>query len=103
MVTIPDARIDRTIGGGGEAYELSRINVLAPDARLTTTTEGWPLARCADHPLGNRYCTIGFLIRGAFVEAHVFAEAGAPLDQKQIWEVASAIDAKLRALSAAEP
>lgn len=100
MVTIPDARIDRSLDSGGEAYELSRIRVLNPDAPLTTTTQGWPLARCANHPRGSRYCTIGFLIRGAFVEAHVFAELGEPLDQKQIWDVASAVDAKLRALSA---
>jgi hypothetical protein len=45
---------------------------------------------------------VGFLIRGSFVEFQVFAEQGAPLDQKQIWDVASAMDAKLRALSGAK-
>jgi hypothetical protein len=102
MVTIPNARIDRALGGGGEAYQLSRISVLDRGSPLTTTANGWPLARCATHPLDNRYCTVGFLIRGSFVEFQVFAEQGAPLDQKQIWDVASAMDAKLRALSGAK-
>lgn len=93
-------RIDTNIGGDGEAYQLSRISVLDPKAALSTTANGWPLARCATGPQGHRYCTIGFLIRGAFVETHVFAEDGVALDQKQVWDVASALDAKLRGLSA---
>jgi len=96
-------RIDKNIGGGGEAYQLSRLSVLDPKAALSTTTNGWPLARCATRLQGQRYCTIGFLIRGAFVETHVFAEDGVALDQKQVWDVASALDAKLRGLSPPAP
>jgi hypothetical protein len=100
MVSISPDRIDtKIVNGTGEAYELSRLSVLTPSAPLLTTVNGWPLARCDTGPAGGRYCTIGFLIRGAFVEAHLFAEDGVPLDQKQVWDVASALNAKLRDLS----
>ncbi|MDO9337536.1 MAG: hypothetical protein Q7T61_14140 [Caulobacter sp.] len=42
---------------------------------------------------------IGFLIDGAFIETHIVSEPGIALNQKQVWDVASAMDAKLRALS----
>lgn len=54
MSAVPEARIDTALGGPGEAYELSRLTVLEPDSPLSTTTNQWPMARCADHPLGSR-------------------------------------------------
>lgn len=99
LAAVPDDQIDTALGGPGEAYELSRLGVLDQDAVLSTTANQWPMAKCANHPLGNRYCVIGFLIDGAFIEAHIFSEPGIALDQKQVWDVASALDAKLRALS----
>ena len=100
MVPISPERIDtKILNGTGEAYELSRLSVLSPNAPLLTTINGWPMARCDTGPAGGRYCWIGFLIRGAFVETHVYAEDGVALDQKQVWDVASAVDAKIRDLS----
>jgi hypothetical protein len=100
MTPIPPERIDtKILNGTGEAYELSRLFVIDPKSPLLTTANGWPLARCDTGPSGGRFCTIGFLIKGAFVETHLYAEDGVALDQKQVWDVASALDAKLRDLS----
>jgi hypothetical protein len=99
MIFVPEAQIDKDIGGAGEAYELSRLARLLKQEQLATTELGWPIAACSTHPLGNRYCNIGFLIKGAFIEAHVFAEAGVTLNQAEVWAIASALDAKIRSLS----
>ena len=98
LVVVPDDRIDKFIGGTGEAYELSRIKT--PQSRqMLTTARGWPMVACSTHPLGTRYCTVGFLVKGAFVEAHWFAEDGVALNQAEVWAVASAVDAKIRSLA----
>jgi hypothetical protein len=98
MILVPETQIDKDIRGTGESYELSRVAPIKSE-QLVTTEWGWPIAACSTHPLGNRYCTIGFLIKGAFVEAHVFAETGVALNQAEIWAIASALDSKIRNLS----
>lgn len=101
LLPVPPERIDTVLNGPGEAYELSRLRVLDPNVPLSTTTNEWPMARCASGPQGARYCVIGFVIDGAFIESRIFAEEDVALDQKQVWDVASALDAKLRGLSPA--
>ncbi len=98
LIDIPEGRIDRDIRGSGEAYPLSRLDTLDPEQRLQTTSRGWPVAACSIAPQGHRYCSIGFLIEDAFVEAQWHAEAGVRLDQAEVWAVATALDQKIRAL-----
>jgi hypothetical protein len=98
LLVVPNAQIDKRIGGTGEAYELSRIRT-AESSQLLTTARGWPMVACSTHPLGTRYCTVGFLVKGAFVEAHWFAEDGVALNQAEVWAVASAVNSKLRSLA----
>lgn len=102
MNAVSSNQIDSDLTSDGEAYELSRIWTIS-SKQLLTTDGNWPIAACDTHPLGTRYCTVGFLIRGAFVEAQWFAESGVTLDQAEVWNVATAVDAKLRALSVEMP
>ena len=99
LLAVPPSQIDTVLTGSGEAYELSRLRVLDSNTPLSTTANHWPMARCGTGLQGTRHCTIGFVIDGAFIESHVFAEEGVALDQRQVWDVASALDAKLRGLS----
>lgn len=98
LLAVPDAQIDKRLGGTGEAYQLSRIRT-SQSNQMLTTARGWPIAACSTHPLGTRYCTVGFLVKGAFIEAHWFAEDGVALNQAEVWAVASAVDSKLRSLA----
>ena len=84
-----------------EWYELSRLDGLG-DKGFQTTDQGWPLAVCRMYP-GQKgaVCDIGFLLDGAYVEAHAFTSFGSTVDlpnQAQVWELATELDQKLRAL-----
>jgi hypothetical protein len=103
MLVVPDEEVDTNILGNGEAYELSRISTLGPKQRLTTS-RGWPIAACDSNPNSSKqYCVIGFLIKGAFVEVSFLVERRVKLDQRVLWDIASAIDAKLRGISIDAP
>jgi hypothetical protein len=81
----------------GVVDELSRLE--GPDRyALSTTDEGWPIARC-DPGIGGKggTCIAGFLVGQAFIELRWYDPAGVP-DQARLWELASAADAKLRTM-----
>lgn len=80
-----------------EAYFIGRTSNLG-GSQLLTTTVGWPIAACSARFTRSRHCMIGFLINGAAIEARFFAEEGAELNQREVWQVASEVDAKLRSL-----
>jgi hypothetical protein len=102
LLPIADNGIDRNILAGGEAYELTRLN-MGGSNQWFTTSNGWPIAGCARDPRGQHFCTVGFLVAGAFVEAHWFPERSIDLTQQDIWAVANAIDKKLTELADGTP
>jgi len=97
MLIIADEKIDKDLRGGGEAYELSRVRALS-EPWLTTSLH-WPVASCGTGSRGRRFCTVGFLIRGAFVEARFSTEQSDDPNQADMWRIASVVDDQLRELA----
>lgn len=86
-----------------ENYTLSRLkNSLSREgSQLSTTDRGWPIARCDQHHLGVMYCSFGFLIDGAAVEARWFSPSDRrAISQGEVWDIASDIELRLRRISA---
>jgi len=86
-----------------ENYTLSRLksSPSREGSQLSTTDRGWPVARCDQHHLGGMYCSFGFLIDGAAVEARWFSPSDqTEISQGEVWDIASDIERRLRRISA---
>lgn len=80
----------------GDHYALGRIQGL-PDRIIQTTTNQWPLVACMPVGAGDRQsCVMGFAVADVFVEARWNSPGDSDLDQRQVWEIATAVDRAVR-------
>jgi hypothetical protein len=63
------------------------------DAPILTTDHQWPLVVCGEGT-SSRSCRVAFIVEGEFVEASWHHHG--PIDQAELWRIATGIDAKLR-------
>jgi hypothetical protein len=76
----------------GENYQLSRI-VLPFASTLMTTSASWPIAACGPHPSTKMIsCSVGFVIKDAFVTARWQTGKKSMPSQRQVWDVASTVN-----------
>jgi len=61
-----------------------------PEAQFYSTSRKWPLAFCFRNLFDRMNCSVGFLVKGTFVEAHAFPKA-IP-NQREMWDLSAAIE-----------
>ena len=83
--------------GPDEKYQLSRLQSSTVEPSLVTTDQKWPIAACSKDPkTKTAHCNIGFLIGRLNIEAYYSTGSTAEVTQRDIWQVATALDRKLR-------
>lgn len=86
-------RLDRPLGIPGEQYQILRIGGI--DGVIQTTSNNWPLVGCKRN--GSYYgCRLGFALQDVFVEASWTFTSDRDLDQRQLWSIATVVDAAVR-------
>lgn len=81
--------------------EEAALEWIAHRASVQTTESGWPIASCARAvPEVSISCRMGFLIRNAVVEARFHPVEDREPNQAELWDLATALDERLRSLAA---
>jgi len=78
------------------AYPLSRLQVGISGAPFLTTVNYWPVVACEITMRDWMSCGVGIEVGGKFVEIHFSPEAKRVPTQREIWDLASLIDEKVR-------
>jgi hypothetical protein len=99
--SVPLERLNAAEGKIGENgtnwYPLSRLRLVTEkDAPLLSTSRKWPVMVCENLAGFGLRCSLGITVEGYFVEAHFIPSRGNVPDQRQAWELASAIDTVVR-------
>ena len=101
MINMPNKlMIDFCRTGSPNWYPLSRLHLgKVGYTTFTTTSAHWPLVSCYDTTPLSWICGVGFSIKGAFAEVSFGRKSHDLPSQSEIWALASAVDAEIRAVS----
>ena len=78
------------------AYPLGRLQVGNSNPSFLTTSNEWPIVACAITMRDWVNCGVGLEIRGKFIEVSFSPEAKRTPTQREIWDLASAVDEEVR-------
>jgi hypothetical protein len=95
LVSLLPAEAARCCDANTNAYPLSRLQ-LAFEAPFLTTSRNWPVVACGTTMRDWVSCGVGMEARGKFVEIHFAPEAKRTPSQREIWDLASAVDEEVQ-------